>query len=74
MAFSQVDVEALEQAIASGAKVLRMDGREYEYQSIAQMRAALGQIRSEVADAAALAASRRRRPRQFRARTSGGYC
>lgn len=73
MAYTQTDVETLEAAIASGAKIVRMDGREFEYHSIAQMMEALKRIRAEVEADAAVAAGTKRRPVVFRARHRSGY-
>ena len=74
MAFTQTDVETLESAIASGAKVVRMDGREFEYQSIRQMLDALDRIKAAVADANSISEpAKPKRPRSYRARHSGGY-
>lgn len=74
MAFTQTDVETLESAIASGAKVVRMDGREFEYQSIKQMLDALDRVKAAVADTNSIAEpSKPKRPRAYRARHNGGY-
>lgn len=74
MAFNQTDVETLEAAIASGAKVVRMDGREYEYQSITQMLTALDRIKTQVAAVAVdTDSTKKRKPRVYRVRHSGGY-
>lgn len=74
MAFTQTDVETLEAAIASGAKVVRMDGREFEYQSIKQMLDALDRVKASVASAnEVIEPTKPKRPRSFRARHSGGY-
>lgn len=74
MAFTQTDVETLEGAIASGAKVVRMDGREFEYQSIKQMLEALDRVKASVASAnAAVSPAKPKRPKGFRVRHRGGY-
>lgn len=73
MAFSREDIQTLESAIAAGAKVVRMDGREFEYQSIDKMRDALLAIKSEVLAAESAVAKQSRKPRIYRARTGSGY-
>lgn len=74
MAFTQTDVETLEDAIASGAKVVRMDGREFEYQSIKQMLDALDRVKASVALAnESTEPNKPKRPKAYRAQHSGGY-
>lgn len=73
MAFTQTDVETLEAAIATGAKVVRMDGREFEYQTTASMLTALAKIKAAVVSLDADANNKPKRPRVYRVRHSGGY-
>lgn len=73
MAFTASDVSTLESAIAAGAKVVRMDGREFEYQSIQQMLQALDRIKLEVNASEAEANGTKKRPRSFRIRHNNGY-
>ena len=73
MAFTNSDVEALENAIATGAKVVRMDGREFEYQSTKQMIDALRMVRTNVAASEAANNGAPRRKGVFRIRYGGGY-
>lgn len=47
--FTQTQIEELEAAIASGVMSVRHGDRQINYQSIAEMRTALDQMRSEVA-------------------------
>ena len=59
MAYTQAQVTALEEAIASGVLSVRQtDGRSVTYQSLSEMRAVLQEMRNEVN---AAAGTRRRR-------------
>jgi hypothetical protein len=61
MAWTQSDVDKLEQAISSGVRsVTFQDGRRTEYQNTAEMLSALKLVRQDVA---AATAPRRRGPR-----------
>lgn len=72
MAFTVADVTALETAIASGAKSVRMNGRTYEYQSTSQMTNALSIMRSEVLATDASANNKPRRSKMVRIRHNRG--
>lgn len=48
MAWSREDREALERAIATGAKRVRFADREVEYRTLAEMEATLERIKREV--------------------------
>lgn len=48
MAFSQADLDAINTAIASGAKRVRFQTHEVEYQSIAEMLRARDVIKAEI--------------------------
>jgi len=48
MAWTQTDLDAIEKAIASGAKRVRFQTHEVEYQSIREMLAARDVIRAEL--------------------------
>lgn len=53
MAYTQTDIDNLQKVIASGVLRVRFeDGRERTYQSLADMRSALREIKAEVAGAA----------------------
>lgn len=71
MAWSQVDLDAIESAIGSGQRRVRLNGREVEYHSVDQMLKARDIIRNELNKAAA-EISGVKRPRSFRSRTSKG--
>lgn len=47
--FTQTQIEELEAAIASGVLTVRHGDRQITYQSLAEMRTALDQMRSELA-------------------------
>lgn len=49
MAYSQADIEALEMAIASGAKKVKFSDRETEYRDLAEMKQILNDMKASVA-------------------------
>jgi hypothetical protein len=59
MAYTETDVQRLEQAIASGTMRVKYADREVTYHSLKEMRSALREIRNEVS--AAAGAPRRKR-------------
>lgn len=71
MAWTQTDLDAIESAISSGKRRVRLNGREVEYHSVGDMLKARDAIRDDVNRSAATAAGVTR-PRSFRARTSKG--
>lgn len=68
MAFTQQQITTLESAIAEGTLSVRYADRQVTYQSLAEMRQALAQMRREVA-AAAGQRPRRRTMRLFQSGT-----
>ena len=68
MAYTQDDLTAIETAMKSGVRRVRLNGREQEYHSVDQMIKARDLIRSEINRVT----STIKRPRAFRARTSKG--
>jgi hypothetical protein len=66
MAFTQTDIDTLEQAAASGEKRVRFADREVEYRSIDELLRALALARSEVQSTAGT------RTRQIHFSTSKG--
>lgn len=48
MAYSQADIEALEMAIASGAKKVKFSDRETEYRDLAEMKQILNDMKASV--------------------------
>lgn len=73
MAFTTQDLATITFAIASGYKRMRLNGREVEYHSIAQMKLAKAEIEEDLNRQAAIDDTTKRRPRVYRARTSRGY-
>ena len=49
MAYSQADIDALEMAIASGAKKVKFSDRETEYRDLAEMKQILNDMKVSVA-------------------------
>jgi len=68
MAWTQLDLDALEAAMVSGQRRVRLNGREVEYHSIDQMAKARDLIRSELNRVDTSIS----RPKSFRSRTSKG--
>lgn len=68
MAYTQDDLTAIETAMKSGVRRVRLNGREQEYHSVDQMIKARDLIRSEINRVN----STIKRPRAFRARTGKG--
>lgn len=56
MAISQADVDNLEAALASGELTVEQDGRRVTYRSVAEIKAALGYAREQLAASTAAAA------------------
>lgn len=48
MAYSQADIDALEMAIASGAKKVKFSDRETEYRDLNEMKQILNDIKAAV--------------------------
>lgn len=71
MAWTQADLDAIETAVVTGRRRVRLNGREVEYHSVGDMLKARDAIRNEVARQENEAAGRRR-PSSFRARTQKG--
>lgn len=69
MAFTTTDLQNLETAIASGRRRVKLNGREVEYQSIADMIEVRNIIRSELNTSTSTTC---KRPRGYRARTNKG--
>lgn len=49
MAWTQSDIDALKSAMARGVKRVRINGEEVEYASIAEMKAVLSMMETELA-------------------------
>lgn len=64
-AVTQADVDALEQAIASGVKKARYQDQEVEFQSTADMQRALATMRAQLAAAAGTSSVTRANTRKF---------
>ena len=71
MAYTQADLDAVNAAIASGKKRIRLNNREVEMHSVEQMLKAKADIERDIADAA-LTTAGTRRPTAYRSRTSKG--
>lgn len=69
MAWTQIDLDTIEAAISSGARIVRLDNRTYEYHSISQMMLARDAIKKSLNELDGTAA---RRPRVYRARQCKG--
>lgn len=59
MAYTQADLDALDAAIASGEKIVRVENRLVEYRSIEELKAARGHVQQVLSTSAAGASSRR---------------
>jgi len=68
MAYTQADLDALNAAIAGGAKRVRLNGREKEFFSASDLLKLKADITNDLARESATV----RRPTAFRARTSKG--
>lgn len=64
MAYSQDDIDALQMAIASGAKKVKFSDRETEYRDLAEMKQILNEMKASVS-------GKRREP--YRPTYSRGY-
>lgn len=53
MAYTQTDLDTLDAAIASGERRVRVNGREVEYRSVAEMMQARAHVATAIAAAAA---------------------
>lgn len=51
MAFTQSDADNLRRAIARGVRTVKMNGEEVQYNTFAEMKAALAMIEAELAGA-----------------------
>jgi hypothetical protein len=71
MAFTQSDLDRIDKAISSGQKVVQLNGRRKEFQSIDDMLKARQLIQQEL-NTSAGEASGNRRPRGYRAVTRKG--
>lgn len=67
MAWTQIDIDKLKAAIATGATRVRYADRDVEYRDLAEMRETLGMMQTEVDGAAGTA-----RAKQIRFKTSKG--
>ena len=63
MAVTQSDIDALNAAIASGERMVRLDGKMVEYRSIIELIAARNDLQSQL-NSATVAAGGTARPRQ----------
>lgn len=48
MAWTQADVDKMKRAIASGARVVQLNGERVEYRSLAEMRATLAMMQGDL--------------------------
>jgi hypothetical protein len=71
MAWTQADLDAIEAAVVSGQRRVRLNGREVEYHSVGDMLKARDAIRNEVSRQQS-ELSGVKRPTSFRSRTSKG--
>lgn len=59
MAYTQADLDALDAAIASGEKIVRVENRLVEYRSIDELKAARAHVQQVISGAAAGTGNRR---------------
>lgn len=71
MAYTIADLDAVNVAIASGKKRVRLNNREVEYHSTEQMLKAKADIEKDLTNAA-LTTAGKRRPTAYRSKTSKG--
>jgi hypothetical protein len=71
MAYTQADLDALDAAIASGEKIVRVENRLVEYRSVAELQAARAHVQ-QVLTTTAAGPSGRRTAFRFRFTTSRG--
>ena len=71
MAWTKTDLDKIETALATGARRVRLNGREYEYHSVNDMLKARDAIRTGL-NTALSDAGGVKRPTAFRTRTSKG--
>lgn len=71
MAYTQADLDALDAAIASGEKIVRVENRWVEYRSVTELQAARAHVQ-QVLTSAAVGAAARRTVFRFRHTTSRG--
>jgi len=72
MALTQTDLENIDAAIASGHRLVRVEGRWVEYRSIDELKAARAHIAAQLASATAGSAAGRYGAFRFRFTTSRG--
>lgn len=73
MAVTQQDIDALNAAIASGERVVVLNGQSVTYRSIDDLIKARNDLRKEMADAAATAAGKRRVKRAYAYHAGRGF-
>lgn len=73
MAVTQADIDALNAAIASGERVVVLNGQSVTYRSIDDLIKARNSLKQEMADEAAAAAGKVRVKRAYAYYTGRGY-
>ena len=73
MAVTQQDIDALNAAIASGERVVVLNGQSVTYRSIDDLIKARNDLRKEMADAAATAAGKTRVKRVYAYHAGRGF-
>ena len=72
MAYTQADLDRINETIASGERRVRLNNREIEYPSVDALLKAKADIEKELDEADAVD-SGVRRPRSYRSRSAKGY-
>lgn len=73
MPVTQLDIDALNTAIASGERVVVLNGQSVTYRSIDDLIKARNDLRTEMADAAAKTAGRPKRKQFYTYHAGRGY-